>query len=116
MTSDAIGCGRALEERADVMDWEGLLAIVFIFGGGAMFLLAISPIGRAIADRIRGKGQFGGSERIVHLQESHEALLEEVDGLRQEVGDLQERMDFTERLLARDREQARLPQSENVQD
>ncbi len=52
----------------------------------------------------------------MHLQESHEALLEEVDGLRQEVGELQERIDFTERLLARNREQARLPQSENVQD
>ncbi len=93
-----------------------IIAASFIFGGGAAFLLAISPIGRAVADRIRGKGQFGGSERIVHLQESHEALLEEVDGLRQEVGELQERIDSTERMLARDREQARLPQSENVQD
>ncbi len=98
------------------MGIEEAIAVFFIFGGGAAFLLAISPIGRAIADRIRGKGQFGGSERIVHLQESHESLLEEVDGLRQEVGDLQERIDFTERLLASDREQVRLPQSENVQD
>ncbi len=98
------------------MDLEGALAIVFIFGGGAAFLLAISPIGRAIADRIAGKGRFGGGERIVHLQESHEALLDEVDGLRQEVTDLQERVDFTERLLAREKEQARISGSENVQD
>jgi len=96
--------------------WIEIIAAAFIFGGGAAFLLAISPIGRAVADRIRGKGLSGGGERIVHLQESHEALLEEVDGLRQEVGDLQERIDFTERLLARDREPVRLPQSENVQD
>ncbi len=98
------------------MELEGTLAIFFIFGGGAVFLFAISPIGRAIADRIRGKGQVGGGERIVHLQESHEALLDEVDSLRQEVTDLQERVDFTERLLAKDRDQMRLPQSENVQD
>ncbi len=98
------------------MELEGALAIFFIFGGGAVFLFAISPIGRAIADRIRGKGQVGGGERIVHLQESHEALLDEVDSLRQEVTDLQERVDFTERLLAKDREQARLPQPGNVQD
>src|SRR5207244_12782752 len=42
--------------RADPMDMEGILAIVFIFGGGALFLLAISPVGKAIADRIRGQG------------------------------------------------------------
>ena len=93
-----------------------IIAAAFIFGGGAAFLFAISPIGRAVADRIRGKGQIGGRERIAHLQESHEVLLDEVDGLRREVGDLQERIDFTERLLATNREQARLPQSENVQD
>ena len=98
------------------MELEGALAIFFIFGGGAVFLFAISPIGRAIADRIGGKGQVGGGERIVHLQEGHEALLDEMDGLRQEVADLQERVDFTERLLAKDREQVRLPRSENVHD
>ena len=116
MASDAISCGRSLEERADVMDLEGALAIFFIFGGGAAFLLAISPIGRAIADRIRGKGQVGGSERIVHLQESHEALLDEVDSLRHEVTDLQERVDFTERLIAQNRDQDRLQGSADVQD
>ena len=39
------------------MDIEGVLAIVFLFGGGTLFLLSISPIGRAVAERIRGKGQ-----------------------------------------------------------
>ena len=33
---------------------EDVLAIIFIFGGGSLFLLAISPIGRALAERIRG--------------------------------------------------------------
>ena len=35
---------------------EGILAIIFIFGGGTMFLLATSPIGKAIAERIRNSG------------------------------------------------------------
>ena len=30
---------------------EGILAIIFIFGGGTLFLLAISPVGKAyVAD------------------------------------------------------------------
>ena len=41
------------------MDIEGIFAIVFLFGGGTLFLLSISPIGKAVADRIRGKGQGG---------------------------------------------------------
>ena len=35
---------------------EGVLAVTFIFGGGTAFLLAISPIGKAIAERIRAHG------------------------------------------------------------
>jgi hypothetical protein len=98
---------------------EDELAIFFIFGGGAMFLLAISPIGRAIADRIRGRSVGGGGggsdERVRYLQESHESLLEEVDGMRRELGDLQERVDFTERLMARGKDQWRLEGGSDVQ-
>lgn len=72
------------------MDWEGILAIIFIFGGGTLFLLAISPVGKALADRIRHGA----------IPDSDPGLLAEVDALRQEVIDLQERVDFAERLLA----------------
>jgi hypothetical protein len=37
------------------VDLTGLLAVTFLFGGGTLFLLAISPVGRAIAARIQGK-------------------------------------------------------------
>ena len=87
---------------------EQELAVFFIFGGGAMFLLALSPIGRAIADRIRGKGGGPVDERVRYLQESHDSVLEEIDGMRHEIGDLQERVDFTERLIAQKRDQDRL--------
>jgi hypothetical protein len=74
---------------------EGILAITFIFGGGTAFLLAISPIGRAIAERIRAHG-------AVPMQDPE--LLAEVDALRRDVSELQERVDFTERLLAQSQE------------
>jgi hypothetical protein len=74
---------------------EGVLFIVIVFGGGMLFALSKTEIGHALADRLRGGSQPAGPDP---------ALLEEVDRLRQEVGELQERMDFTERLLARQRE------------
>jgi hypothetical protein len=77
------------------MDMEGILAITFIFGGGTAFLLAVSPIGRAIAERIRAHG-------AVPMQDPE--LLAEVDALRRDVSELQERVDFTERLLAQSQE------------
>jgi len=95
---------------------EEELAIFFIFGGGAAFLLAVSPIGRAIADRIRGRGVGGAEDRIRFLQESNDSTLEELDNMRHEIVDLQERVDFTERLIAKNRDQDRLRGGANVQD
>ena len=90
---------------------EDILMIVLIFGGGATFLLAISPIGRAIADRIRGAGVGVGAsgESVRQLLETQQAILDNLEGVRQELGEVQERLDFTERLLAQQREAGRLP-------
>ena len=74
---------------------EGILAITFIFGGGTAFLLAISPIGKAVAERIRAKG-------AVPMQDPE--ILAEVDALRRDLNELQERVDFTERMLAQNQE------------
>jgi len=79
---------------------EGVLFIVIVFGGGMLFVLSKSEIGRAIADRIRGGGAAAADP----------ALLEEVERLRLEVGELHERMDFTERLLASQRDERGLPE------
>ena len=77
------------------MDMEGILAITLIFGGGTAFLLSISPIGRALAERIRSRGAVP-----MHDPE----LLAEVDSLRRDVSELQERVDFAERLLSQSQE------------
>jgi hypothetical protein len=86
------------------MDMEGILAITFIFGGGTLFLLSISPVGRALADRLRG--------RVEPAQDPE--LLAEVDALRQEVAELHERVDFTERVLLNNRERKELGKGESA--
>lgn len=85
------------------MDIEGVLAITLIFGGVTLFLLSISPIGRAFAERIRSHGAVPARDP---------ELLAEVDALRQEVSELHERMDFAERLLAKQRDAAKLAGAE----
>lgn len=99
---------------------EDILAITLIFGGGTLFLLSISPIGKAIADRIGGRGRSVGdareSDAVARLEESQTAVLEELDLLRGELSDVQERLDFTERLLARQRELGELPAPERRAD
>ncbi len=83
---------------------EGVLAIFFIFGGGTAFLLAISPVGKAIADRIRGRGPADIDGEVY----------QELDDLRAEVAELHERMDFAERLLADKRERDQLTEGTPV--
>ncbi len=85
------------------MDPEGILAIVFIFGGGTLFLLAVSPVGKAVADRIRHGTQPLGSGG------TDPEVLNELEHLRNDVSELQERMEFTERLLAQKKDAPALP-------
>jgi hypothetical protein len=85
---------------------EDVLAIIFIFGGGTLFALSVSPIGRAIAARIRKEGS---GEAVEQLRETQLAVLDDLDALRQELTDVQERIDFTERLLAQQRDAGQLP-------
>jgi hypothetical protein len=87
------------------MDMEGILAITFIFGGGTLFLLSVSPVGRALAERIRSQGSKSAPDP---------ELLAEVDALRQEVSELHERVDFAERLLAQRQEQGKIGAGEGV--
>jgi hypothetical protein len=61
------------------------------------------PIGRAFAERLRGKNR----EPALDSGEV-EALRDELHGLRQQVAELAERQDFTERLLAQAREKGLL--------
>ena len=80
---------------------EDILALVLIFGGGACIALSFSPIGRALADRIRGKSAGTGADELrAEVAEHKQALADELEAVRRELGELAERVDFTERLLA----------------
>jgi hypothetical protein len=78
---------------------EEILAVILLFGGGTAVGLSFSPVGRAFAARIRG---------AVPAPEPDPELRAEVDLLRQDVAELQERLDFTERMLAQRADPARL--------
>src|SRR3989449_6261759 len=78
---------------------EDILTVILIFGGGACIAMAFSPIGRAVADRIRGKSaSAGGGDLRTELAEQKDALDQELEAVRREVAELAERMDFAERL------------------
>ena len=96
------------------MDVTGILAIIFLFGGGTAVALGFSPVGRAFADRIRGKhGTPDVEELRAELTEQRDALAEDLQHVRQEVAELAERLDFAERLLAQSREAQRLVQGKD---
>jgi len=88
---------------------EDILAIIFLFGGGVVVALGFSPVGRAVADRIRGKHAMPDLEDLrAELAEARDAHSAELEQLRQGVSDLAERLDFTERMLAQQREAPRV--------
>ena len=82
---------------------EDILTIVFLFGGGIVIALGFSPIGKAVAERIRGRAPAAGDSPQL------DGVLDEVQQLRHEVAELAERVDFVERLQAKPREPERLP-------
>jgi hypothetical protein len=63
--------------------------------GGVVLLF---PLVRAFSERIRGRTDAGMREEIQILRED---LLAEIQQARREIGDLGERIEFTERLLAK---------------
>ncbi len=93
---------------------EDIIAIVLIFGGGTLFALSMSPIGRAIGDRIRGTPADGSAyaKALDELREAQIATAEEMEILRNEVAELNERVDFAERLLAKRSDVGALPGSD----
>ena len=77
---------------------EDVLAIIMVFGTGMLGIIAFSPIGKAIAERLRGR-------------HSHDLAGEDLDDMRaqlqslqEQVSELAERQDFNERVLAKAKE------------
>ena len=75
-------------------------AIFFIFGGG---FWVIRPVVAAVAKRIAGEHRRPGMEPA-----EREEILHELQQVRDELTELAERMDFAERMLAKQSEGGRL--------
>ena len=84
---------------------EDILAIVMVFGTGMLGIIAFSPIGRAIANAINRKSGAGAPPE---LGAALDELGDRVAVLQQQLSELAERQDFTERLLAQTREKGLL--------
>ena len=68
---------------------------IIAVGGFFAWMIALSPVGKAFAERLRhGPVPPGGG-----TADDHAELAESVEQLRREVAELAERVDFTERLL-----------------
>lgn len=77
----------------DLLPW-----LVVVVGG----FWVLRPLVLALADRIRHRGALAEDTR------GREQILEELREVRREVADLNERVDFAERLLARQKDAAQL--------
>jgi hypothetical protein len=67
------------------------------------------PLVRALSERIRPRVDAGVKD---DLQALHDDVLQELQQVRRELADLGERVDFTERLLAKQRDPERLPRGD----
>jgi hypothetical protein len=74
----------------------------------AGFALLAYPLVRALSERIRPRVDVGVKDELQGLRDD---VLTELRDMRREVAELGERVDFTERLLAKQREPRRLPGS-----
>ena len=83
------------------MEETAMIVLMFlVFGGGGFYI--IRPLAAALAKRISGDVP---SRRDPELDD---AVLTELRTLREEMSALAERVDFTERMLARQRDADRL--------
>jgi hypothetical protein len=85
-----------------VFDGPGLPMSIMFVSLAAIFVLR-GPFGRALADRLAGRSGGGADDHEVR------ELRSDVEALRQELTELQERLDFAERILARQDDRALAP-------
>ena len=84
----------------------GVFIPIIAVGGFFAWMITLSPLGKALAERLRhGPVPPGGH---VGTGEEVAGLVESVEQLRREVAELAERVDFTERMLGQQRGVERL--------
>jgi hypothetical protein len=80
--------------------------VMIVFLGLLATTIILWPVMRALARRLEGKG---ATDPALHAEiEQLQQRLGEVDSLQQRVAELEDRLDFTERVVAQGREPDRL--------
>ncbi len=88
------------------MTGAGELAMFLAMGAAAVGLL-FGPIGSALARRIGGRAE--PVDAHAEIEEMAGRMTGEVDDLRNRLAEVEERLDFAERLLARGGEADQIP-------
>ena len=86
-----------------------LTAVLLLFGPLAVFFISLTPIGKALAARILGKKYSGDHEESTAEINELRRELEDLRHLPEQMSELGERVDFLERMVAKQREAERLP-------
>ena len=95
-------------------DWVPAVAIIAVTLVCGTTVVLRGPMGKALAEWIRGWSKTDEHWLAVQAAKhgavlgSSESLLAEVDELKRRLAEVEERLDFTERLLARERDPERL--------
>jgi hypothetical protein len=84
----------------------GELAMFLAIGAAAVGVL-FGPIGSALARHLVGRSEPGDAH--VEIEEMRARVTDEVDDLRNRLAEVEERLDFAERLLAHGRQADQLP-------
>jgi hypothetical protein len=101
----AIGCYFVLSAKLGA----GFAIVVGILGACGLTALGVlrGPVGRALARKIDRQGTGSASDE--ELDQLH-ARLAELEAGQSRIAELEERVDFTERLLTKSRDDQRLPE------
>jgi C4-dicarboxylate-specific signal transduction histidine kinase len=86
-----------------------MTVVLLLFGPLAVFFISITPIGKALAARILGKKLAGDNEESMADVNELRREVDELRHLPEQMSELGERVDFLERMVAKQREAERLP-------
>ena len=87
------------------MHFDGDLIVIAITLLTTVGMVTLGPIGRAVAERLRGKGASGA---LAEIEERFDDQAQQINAVQRQLGDLAERQDFSERLLAQAKERGLL--------
>ena len=77
-----------------------ILAMTFVLGPIATLAFSYTPLGRALVERLRGRGR-PQDDMLVDLHDEIERLRDHIAAQEQQFDELHERVDFAERILLR---------------